>query len=149
MQHKITTHVHSKASSGGSVSWGFRVLPLIFICCLFICFAVCFEDKQQKPPKIWEKFMGGKFKFENILFIKLLLPLNWQGCHYSVLERKVLGLWCELCNVWGRELGIQKDFCSIWFKSVHLRASLSCILTFFLCHLSVPFCTSFLSQCLE
>lgn len=40
---------------------------------LFCCLP---EDKQQKPPKVLEKFMGGKFEFENILSIKLLLPLN-------------------------------------------------------------------------
>lgn len=119
---------------------------------LFICFVFCLEDKQQKPPKVLEKFMGGKFKFENIVSIKLLLPLNWQGFHYSVLERNILGLGHKLSNIWERKFRIQKGFSSVWFKSVQLRVSLSsdCILASCfpslsseVCHFSFLLCTSF------
>jgi hypothetical protein len=68
----------------------FWVLPLIFICCVFICFVVCLTDKQQKSQKVLEKFMGGKFKIENILSIMWLFPLNWQDCHYSILAVKIV-----------------------------------------------------------
>lgn len=73
MQLKITTMCIQKQALGEVWADVSAINIHSLVAHLFCCLP---EDKQQKPPKVLEKFMGGKFEFENVLSIKLLLPLN-------------------------------------------------------------------------
>lgn len=60
-RHKITTHEHAETKLLEAQSAVSEFSPLMFIYCSCICVVAFLPDKQEKPPKIQEKNMKGKF----------------------------------------------------------------------------------------